>query len=68
MPASRVCRGRGRPPCSAPNLPPLLVADAAPPLWTAPACSTLEHLLVTSPDSIILTGDLSYADGFQPRW
>jgi hypothetical protein len=33
-----------------------------------PARSTLDHLDFNSPDSIILTGDLSYADGYQPRW
>ncbi|KAL4856311.1 Purple acid phosphatase 18 [Chlorella vulgaris] len=30
--------------------------------------STLDHVEVTQPASIILTGDLSYADGYQPRW
>ncbi|EFN53998.1 expressed protein [Chlorella variabilis] len=29
--------------------------------------STLDHVTVTDPASIILTGDLSYADGYQPR-
>ncbi|KAI7841497.1 hypothetical protein COHA_004890 [Chlorella ohadii] len=30
--------------------------------------STLEHMTTTNADSVILTGDLSYADGYQPRW
>ncbi|PRW05763.1 Purple acid phosphatase 18 [Chlorella sorokiniana] len=30
--------------------------------------STLEHMVATNADSVILTGDLSYADGYQPRW
>ncbi|PSC71931.1 putative purple acid phosphatase 20 [Micractinium conductrix] len=30
--------------------------------------STLDHLTVSAPESILLTGDLSYADGYQPRW
>lgn len=39
-----------------------------PPPHPLALCSTLDHLLVSSPDSIVLTGDLSYADGYQPRW
>lgn len=30
--------------------------------------STLDHVTATNPASIVLTGDLSYADGYQPRW
>lgn len=30
--------------------------------------STLLHLREQQPDSVMLVGDLSYADGYQPRW
>jgi hypothetical protein len=35
---------------------------------TPNSLSTLEHLEVNDPGSVIDVGDLSYADGFQPRW
>ena len=52
---------------TAPNLPACLPA-CLPAVRALPACSTLDHLDFNAPDSIILTGDLSYADGYQPRW
>jgi len=35
---------------------------------TKHSVQTLEHLRANSPDSLMLVGDLSYADGYQPRW
>lgn len=35
---------------------------------TEDSLSTLEHLEASQPDSVLLVGDLSYADGEQPRW
>lgn len=35
---------------------------------TENSARTLEHLAVTDAESVINVGDLSYADGFQPRW
>lgn len=35
---------------------------------TKHSLQTLEHLRANRPDSVILVGDLSYADGYQPRW
>ncbi len=28
----------------------------------------LEHLEEQEPQSVLMVGDLSYADGYQPRW
>lgn len=35
---------------------------------TEHSVSTLAHLEMQAPDSVMLVGDLSYADGYQPRW
>jgi hypothetical protein len=35
---------------------------------TENSLDTLQHMEVLRPDSVILAGDLSYADGYQPRW
>lgn len=35
---------------------------------TEHSLSTLEHAAAAGPDSFLLLGDLSYADGYQPRW
>ena len=35
---------------------------------TEHSVSTLAHLDAHRPDSVMLVGDLSYADGYQPRW
>ena len=35
---------------------------------TKHSVQTLEHLSANRPDSVVLVGDLSYADGYQPRW
>jgi hypothetical protein len=35
---------------------------------TADSAATLEHLAATAPAAALLVGDLSYADGEQPRW
>lgn len=35
---------------------------------TKHSVQTLEHLSANRPDSVLLVGDLSYADGYQPRW
>jgi hypothetical protein len=35
---------------------------------TKHSIQTLEHLSANQPDSVVLVGDLSYADGYQPRW
>lgn len=35
---------------------------------TSDSVETLAHLTVSSPDSVILVGDLSYADGDHERW
>ncbi|CAL8470424.1 g9966 [Coccomyxa elongata] len=35
---------------------------------TENSAETLDHLTASSPDSVINVGDLSYADGYQPRW
>ncbi|KAK9915993.1 hypothetical protein WJX75_007091 [Coccomyxa subellipsoidea] len=35
---------------------------------TENSAQTLDHLTASNPDSVINVGDLSYADGYQPRW
>ena len=35
---------------------------------TEHSLTTLEHVSAVAPDSYMFVGDLSYADGFQPRW
>lgn len=35
---------------------------------TEHSLATLDHVNAHAPDSIMLVGDLSYADGYQPRW
>lgn len=35
---------------------------------TEHSASTLKHLKESEVDSVVLAGDLSYADGYQPRW
>ena len=35
---------------------------------TENSAQTLEHLAATAAASVINVGDLSYADGYQPRW
>lgn len=35
---------------------------------TEHSASTLEHLASQDVDSVVMMGDLSYADGYQPRW
>lgn len=35
---------------------------------TAHSVSTLDHVNANNPDSVMLVGDLSYADGYHPRW
>ena len=42
-----------------------LVADVG---QTEHSVSTLDHLMAHEPHSILFAGDLSYADGYQPRW
>ena len=32
------------------------------------SASTLDHLTASNPGSVINVGDLSYADGYQPRY
>ena len=34
---------------------------------TEDSAQTLDHLTASNPDSVINVGDLSYADGYQPR-
>ncbi len=34
---------------------------------TENSAQTLDHLTASNPDSVINVGDLSYADGYQPR-
>ena len=34
---------------------------------TESSASTLDHLTASNPGSVINVGDLSYADGYQPR-
>ncbi len=35
---------------------------------TANSAATLDHLAASAPTSVLNVGDLSYADGHQPRW
>lgn len=35
---------------------------------TEDSVSTLEHMAASAPHSMLMVGDLSYADGYQPRW
>lgn len=35
---------------------------------TEHSLSTLEHISAQAPDSVMFVGDLSYADGYHPRW
>lgn len=35
---------------------------------TENSAQTLDHLTASDPESVINVGDLSYADGYQPRW
>lgn len=35
---------------------------------TENSAETLDHLTASNPDSVINVGDLSYADGYQPRY
>ena len=35
---------------------------------TLDSARTLQHLVEVQPQSILNVGDLSYADGYQPRW
>jgi hypothetical protein len=35
---------------------------------TKHSLQTLDHINANSPDSVMLVGDMSYADGYHPRW
>ena len=35
---------------------------------TEDSAETLEHIISSRPQSVLNVGDLSYADGYQPRW
>ena len=35
---------------------------------TEDSAETLEHIIASNPQSVLNVGDLSYADGYQPRW
>ena len=35
---------------------------------TEDSAETLEHIIASRPQSVLNVGDLSYADGYQPRW
>eukprot|EP00850_Spirogloea_muscicola_P020753 SM000225S07032 [mRNA] locus=s225:124084:126933:- [translate_table: standard] len=67
------CGGVGRefhfktPPAAGPNTPItfVLLGDLGQTEWSR---STLSHIAQSEHDMLILAGDLSYADRFQPRW